>query len=89
MWTQTLVIHMLRTEKIPFIESRASKPVTILTFLGIIVLTIIPFTSFGHSIGLASLNFSYFIYLIITVILYMILATIAKNIFVKRYGELL
>ncbi len=42
MWTQTLVIHMIRTPKIPFLQSRASAPVVLLTFAGIIVLTIIP-----------------------------------------------
>ncbi|MDR2941616.1 MAG: magnesium-translocating P-type ATPase, partial [Treponema sp.] len=44
MWSQTLVIHMIRTPKIPFIQSRASAPLTLLTFTGITVLTIIPFT---------------------------------------------
>lgn len=53
MWTQTLVIHMIRTPKIPFLQSRASAPVVLLTFAGIIVLTIIPpFTAFGAAIGL-------------------------------------
>ena len=89
MWSQTLVIHMLRTEKIPFVESRASAPVTILSFIGIGVLTAIPFTSFGASIGLAPLPGNYFIWLGITIALYMGLATLAKNFFVKKYGELL
>ena len=37
MWSQTLVIHMLRTPKLPFVHSRASAPVTLLTFAGIAV----------------------------------------------------
>ena len=89
MWTQTLVIHMIRTPKIPFLQSRASFPVTILTALGIGVLTVIPFTSFGASIGLAPLPSSYFWWLGLTVILYMALVTLFKGIFIKRYGELL
>lgn len=44
MWSQTLVIHMIRTPKLPFIQSRASAPVTLLTMTGIAVLTVIPFT---------------------------------------------
>ncbi|TAH59615.1 MAG: HAD family hydrolase, partial [Gottschalkiaceae bacterium] len=89
MWSQTLVIHMIRTPKIPFIQSRASTQLTLLTFAGIALLTIIPFTSFGGSIGLAPLPGIYFLYLAITIILYMGLATIVKNLYVKRYKELL
>ena len=89
MWTQTLVIHMIRTPKIPFLQSRASAPLTILTFMGIIGLTIIPFTSFGHSIGLMALPINFFPWLILTVVMYMMLVTIFKKIFVAKYGELL
>ena len=89
MWSQTLVIHMIRTPKIPFIQSRASLPLTVLTFAGITVLTVIPFTAFGASIGLAALPLIFFLWLLLTVFLYMVLVTIFKRIFVKRYGELL
>lgn len=89
MWSQTLVIHMIRTPKIPFIQSRASTQLTLLTFAGIALLTIIPFTSFGASIGLAPLPKIYFLYLAITIILYMVLATIMKKLYVKKYKELL
>jgi Mg2+-importing ATPase len=89
MWSQTLVIHMLRTPKIPFIQSRASFPLTMLTFTGITVLTLIPFTGFGASIGLAPLPSVYFAWLALTLFLYMGFATLLKTIFVRRYGELL
>ena len=89
MWTQVLVIHMIRTPKLPFIQSRASLPVVLLTFAGIAALTIIPFTSFGTAIGLAALPPVYFAWLALTVVLYVILATVFKMIFVRRYGELL
>jgi|LSQX01.3.fsa_nt_gb Mg2+-importing ATPase len=89
MWSQTLVIHMIRTPKIPFIQSRASTELIALTFAGIALLTVIPFTRFGASIGLAPLPGVYFIYLAITIILYMALATVVKNLYVKKYKELL
>ncbi|AEB06559.1 magnesium-translocating P-type ATPase [Coriobacterium glomerans PW2] len=89
MWTQTLVIHMIRTPRIPFIQSRAAAPLTLLTVVGISVLTAIPFTPFGAGIGLTSLPFIYFPGLIVTVMLYMGLAQIAKRHFIARYGELL
>lgn len=89
MWSQTLVIHMLRTPKIPFLQSNASASVTVLTFAGIIIATIIPFTGFGATLGLAPLPAVYFAWLAITVVLYMGLATWLKNLYIKRYGELL
>jgi Mg2+-importing ATPase len=89
MWTQTLVIHMIRTPKIPFIQSRASVPLTLITFTGIAVLTAIPFTTFGQSIGLAPLPTVFFWWLLLTVFLYMALVTVFKKMFIRRYGELL
>jgi len=89
MWSQTLVIHMIRTPKLPFIQSRASWSVTLLSFTGIAALTVIPFTGLGTAIGLAPLPEIYFLWLAVTILLYMVLATVFKRIFVRRYGELL
>lgn len=89
MWSQTLVIHMIRTPKIPFIQSCASFSVTALTTIGITLLTIIPFTGFGAMIGLAPLPGEYFWWLAGMIILYMALATCLKKAYVRHYGELL
>ncbi|MCD8322651.1 MAG: magnesium-translocating P-type ATPase [Oscillospiraceae bacterium] len=89
MWSQTLVIHMIRTPKLPFIQSRASAPLTLMTMTGIAVLTIIPFTPFGTMLGFVALPASYFLYLIPCILLYMLLATSLKKAYVRHYGELL
>ncbi len=89
MWSQTLVIHMIRTQKIPFIQSRASVPVYLLGFMGIAALTIIPYTGFGAMLELAPLPASYFMFLIPCILLYMVLTTSVKKAYIKRYGELL
>ncbi|MCD8214942.1 MAG: magnesium-translocating P-type ATPase [Clostridiales bacterium] len=89
MWSQTLVIHMIRTPKLPFIQSRASAPLTLMTMTGIAVLTVIPFTAFGTMLGFIALPASYFIYLIPCILLYMMLATSLKKAYVRHYGELL
>lgn len=89
MWSQTLVIHMIRTPKIPFIQSRASAPLTLLTCTGIAVLTIIPFTPLGAALGFVALPLEYFAYLIPCILLYMVLATSLKKAYVRHYGELL
>ena len=89
MWSQTLVIHMIRTPKLPFLQSRASAPLTLLTLTGIAVLTIIPFTPFGAVLGFVALPAAYFAYLIPCILLYMVLATSLKKAYVRHYGELL
>ncbi len=89
LWSQTLVVHMIRTPKIPFIQSRASLPLSLLTTLGIFIGTIIPFTSLGENLGMMPLPFIYFPFLIITILLYIILVTILKKRFIKKHGELL
>lgn len=89
MWSQTLVIHMIRTPKLPFLQSRASASVTLLTMTGIAVLTVIPFTAFGRVLGFVALPAACFAYLIPCILLYMILATSLKKAYVRHYGELL
>ena len=89
MWSQTLVIHMIRTPKLPFIQSRASAPVMLLTMTGIALLTAIPFSPLGPTLGLGALPVEYFLFLIPCILLYMALATSLKKAYVRRYGELL
>lgn len=90
MWSQTLVIHMIRTPKIPFIQSRASAPVTLLTFAGIAAVTFIPFTAVGRLLGFVALPAIYFVWLLITIVLYMVLVTAVKKIYMRRHnGEFL
>jgi len=80
---------MLRTPKIPFLQSRASLPLMVLSFTGIALLTVIPFTPLGAVVGLAALPVEFFWWLALTVVLYMALVTVFKGIFIRRYGELL
>lgn len=89
MWSQTLVIHMIRTPKIPFVQSRASAPVTLLSFAGIAFVTAIPFTPLGEVLGFSALPPIYFAWLALIIGCYMILATVMKKVYVKKYGELL
>lgn len=89
MWTQAMVIHMIRTEKVPFVQSRASFQLTVLTFAGMAVLTVIPFTGVGANIGLYPFPPVCFVWLAATVFLYMMLATAVKRIYIKKHGELL
>ena len=89
LWTQTLIIHMIRTKKIPFVQSRASSPVIAMTVIALIVGTIIPFTGLGGALQMTELSTSYFGILIITVIAYMLLCQLVKKIYIGKYKELL
>ena len=89
LWSQTLVIHMIRTPKIPFLQSRASRPVLLVTCASIAVGTIIPYTSFGRLLDMTAMTTGYFPWLLIIILGYMVLATILKTKFRNRYGELL
>lgn len=89
MWSQALIIHMLRTPKLPFVQSRASTSVSLLTFAGIGAVTAIPFTPLGTALGLIALPPVYFLWLAALVFGYMALATAMKKIYIRRYGELL
>ena len=83
--SQTLIVHMIRTRKIPFIQSRASWQVTGLTGLIMAVGILLPFTSFGSSIGLAPLPLSYFPWLIAILFAYCLLTQTVKNWYIRRF----
>ena len=89
LWTQMLVIHMIRTPKIPFIQSRASWQVLAAAVVAIAVGTIIPYTAFGSTMGMAALPAIFFLWLLVTLLAYMALVTVAKRSYVKKYSELL
>ncbi len=78
MWTQTLVMHTLRTPKIPFIESHASRAVNLATFLGIAFVTLLPMMPFAKGLGFISLPLIYYPILLVMVIGYVSLVTFVK-----------
>ncbi len=89
LWTQTLVLHTLRTPKIPFLESNASFIMTTITTIGILIGSVAPYTKLGDLLGLAPLPSSAWWMLLVTVIAYLVLVQIVKKFYVRRYGELL
>ena len=83
--SQTLIVHMIRTRRIPFIQSRASWQVTGLTLLIMVIGIGIPFTSLGASIGLEPLPWSYFPWLAGILLSYCVLTQLIKNWYIKRF----
>ncbi|WP_392565496.1 magnesium-translocating P-type ATPase [Utexia brackfieldae] len=85
--SQTLVVHMLRTQKIPFIQSTAALPVLLMTFLVMAVGIYIPFSPVGEYIGLVPLPWSYFPWLAGTLICYCVVAQLMKRFYIRRFGQ--
>ncbi|MCD8041485.1 MAG: magnesium-translocating P-type ATPase [Tannerellaceae bacterium] len=85
--SQTLIVHMIRTRKIPFIQSRASFPVMFATFAIMAAGILIPFTPFGATLGFVPLPLSYFPWLILILVSYCIMTQFIKNWYIKKFNR--
>lgn len=82
-----LGMHIIRTAKIPFIQSNAHKAVYFSSILLSILGIVVPYTYLGNAIGLIPIQAKYYSVLIGVPILYCFVALIAKKIYIKKYGE--
>ena len=80
-------MHIIRTSKIPFIQSNAHKAVYISSITLIIIGLIVPFTGLGAMIGLVPIAMKYIFLIFAVTILYCFVALFAKKIYIKKYGE--
>lgn len=80
-------LHVIRTAKIPLVQSHASKYVYISSLILSIVALIVPFTVIGKFIGLVALPFKYIILIIVVPLLYCFVALGVKKVYVKKYGD--
>ncbi len=85
--SQTLIVHMIRTRRIPFIQSNAAWPLMLMTFIIMAIGIAIPFTPFGKYIGLMPLPASYFPWLIAILGCYCILTQVIKQWYIRRFGK--
>ena len=84
--SQTLIVHVIRTGKIPFIESKPSTPL-LLTTISICATGIyLPFTSIGERLQMQPLPSAYWIGLFFILLAYFGLTQILKSLLVKRFG---
>jgi len=84
--TQTLVVHMIRTRKIPFIQSRPGTPLLIATCLIMAIGIFIPMGPFAHYFKLQALPWTYFPILTAILVGYMILTQAMKRHYTRRFG---
>ncbi|MBP2623365.1 magnesium-translocating P-type ATPase [Streptococcus oricebi] len=87
MWTQTMVIYMLRSPKLPFVHSRPALSVVLTTLAAALFVTFIPYGPLASLIKVAPLNGIYFIFLFLIIILYMVSVTFVKHLYIERYKE--
>jgi Mg2+-importing ATPase len=83
--SQTLIIHMIRTEKVPFIQSRAAAPVLLLTSLVMAVGVYLPFSSLGSAVSLVHLPVTFFPWLGATLLAYGALTQLVKTWYIRRF----
>jgi len=84
--TQTLIIHIIRTARIPFIESRASTPLIATTIIICCIGIALPFTWAGTALGFTPLPWLYWPLVFGMLVTYSILTHLVKVWFVRRWG---
>lgn len=84
--SQTLIVHIIRTGKIPFLQSQASLP---LLFTGLVICSLgiwLPFSPFAQALGFTALPTSYWLILGMMLAAYLTLTHFVKSWFIKRFG---
>lgn len=80
-------MHIIRTAKAPFIQSNANKVVYFSSILLSIIGILVPYTPFGHMIGLVSLALKDLLIILGVPVIYCIVALFAKKFYIKKFGE--
>ena len=84
--TQVLIVHIIRTPKIPFLQSRASWPLVGISATVMALAIALPFTPAGPGLGLVPLPAAYFGWLGLILAGYCLLTQRVKTWFIQRYG---
>ncbi|WP_315118931.1 magnesium-translocating P-type ATPase [uncultured Clostridium sp.] len=86
LFTQTLIIHVIRTNKIPFIQSKASKPLMITSLLVVLLGTLLVNSPIASAFGFTKLPILYYPLLALTLFCYILLTQIVKMWYIKKYN---
>ena len=85
--TQTLIVHIIRTRRIPFFQSRASKTMTFTTLLVMAAGIWLPFSPLAKWLGLVPLPLSFFAWMAVFLLAYSFLTHLVKAWFYRRFGS--
>jgi Mg2+-importing ATPase len=84
--TQTLIVHMIRTPKLPFLQSRAALPLMVMTGIIMAVGIFLPMGPLAHYFKLQALPSLYFVFLPVILLAYMGLTQAVKGFYIRRFG---
>ena len=84
--TQTLIVHIIRTGKIPFLQSRASRPMLLTTLAVMAVAAWLPYSPFAAMFGMEPLPAAYFLWITAFLLAYGTMTHAVKTWFFKRFG---
>ncbi|WP_095197379.1 magnesium-translocating P-type ATPase [Pseudomonas sp. Irchel 3A7] len=84
--TQTLIVHMIRTPKVPFLQSRAALPLMVMTGIIMAVGIFLPMGPLAHYFKLQALPSLYFVFLPVILLAYMALTQAVKGFYIRRFG---
>jgi Mg2+-importing ATPase len=82
--TQTLIVHVIRTNLLPFVQSRASWQLTLTTFAIMGVGAWLPFSPFGQFVGFVPLPWQYWPFLLLTLVCYVALTQVIKTWLIRK-----
>jgi len=84
--TQTLVVHMVRTPKVPFVQSHAAAPLMAMTLAIMSVGLLLPLSPLASYFKLQALPAAYYGWLVAILLGYCLLTTLMKRVYIRRYG---
>lgn len=84
--TQTLIVHMIRTPKVPFVQSIAAPPLLLMTGLIMAIGVLLPMSPLAGYFKLQALPPGYWPFLVAILFGYAVLTTLLKKVYIRRYG---
>jgi Mg2+-importing ATPase len=87
LFTQTLIIHVIRTNKIPFIQSRASRALTFTSVLIVAIGAYLPYSPLAKWLGFVPLPPLYWALLLGMLVIYVLLTQVVKTWFVRKFPD--
>jgi P-type Mg2+ transporter len=87
LFTQTLIIHVIRTNKLPFIQSRASKALILTSLVIVGIGAFLPYSPLASALGFVPLPGLYWLLLLGILMCYVLLKQVMNTWFVRRFGE--
>ena len=86
--TQTLIVHIIRTARIPFLQSNPAPLMAVVTLMVMAIGVAIPYTPVGAALAMTQLPLLYFGWLSMILLSYCLLTQLVKGWYARRYGYL-